>query len=235
MRPKVEFHVTKIKNNKYHMKRTTLLLIACFSLFAVNAQKKDKTKEKFGNTISAADLKKHLYIVASKENGGRDTPSPGLENAASYIEQHFSSLGLKPGNGDSYRMFYPLYRDSVLSSSVKVNGKSYELNADYQNGNGNYSSEIPFSEAVFAGYGIVDDKMDSYKGLDVRGKAVIVLDGAPADYKPTQQGRNNPSGTFGKLDAASKKGAVAVLIILKDFPRRPAITQSNWSLNGYRA
>src|SRR6185436_13611611 len=131
--------------------------------------------------------------------------------------------------------FYPLYRDSVLSSSVKVNGKSYELNADYQNGNGNYSSEIPFSEAVFAGYGIVDDKMDSYKGLDVRGKAVIVLGGAPADYKPTQQGRNNPSGTFGKLDAASKKGAVAVLIVLKDFPRRPAITQSNWSLNGYRA
>ena len=119
------------------MKRTTLLIISCLSLLAIDAQKKDKTKEKFAKTITAADLKKHLYIVASAENGGRDTPSPGLENAAGYIEQHFKSLGLKPGNGDSYRLPYPLYRDSVLNSSIKVNGKSYELNTDYQNGNGN--------------------------------------------------------------------------------------------------
>ncbi|HET9744964.1 MAG TPA: M28 family peptidase [Chitinophagaceae bacterium] len=217
------------------MKKTTLLLIGCLSLLIVDAQKKNKTWEKIGNSITAADLKKHLYIVASAENGGRDTPSPGLEKAADYIEDHFRSLGLKPGNGDSYRMFYPLYRDSVLSSSVRVNGTSYELNADYQTGNGNYSAELPFSEAIFAGYGIVDDKLDSYKDLDVRGKAVIILEGAPADFKPSQSGFQNPSGTFGKLNAASKRGAVAVLIVLKDFPRRASVTQSNWNLNGYRA
>jgi hypothetical protein len=38
--------------------------------------------EKAGNSITAADLKKHLYIVASADNEGRDTPSPGLERAA---------------------------------------------------------------------------------------------------------------------------------------------------------
>jgi Peptidase family M28 len=218
------------------MKRTTLLLVALLPLLVVVAQKKNKTLEKSGNSITAADLKKHLYVVASADMEGRDTPSPGLEKAGSYIEEYFKSVGLKPGNGDSYRLPYPLYRDSVLSSSITVNGKKYELNTDYQNGNSNYTSEIPFSEAVFAGYGIVDGSLDSYKDLDVRGKAVIILDGAPADYKPAQTGgRNNPSGTFGKLDAASKKGAVAVLMILKGFPRRPAITQSNWSLNGYRS
>lgn len=220
------------------MKKTTFLLIACLSLLAINAQKKHKTREKFGNTITAADLKKHLYIVASAENGGRDTPSPGLENAANYIEQHFKSLGLKPGNGDSYRLYYPLYRDSVISSSVKVNGKTYDLNIDYQNGNANYSAELPLSEAVFAGYGIIDDKagVDNYKDIDVRGKAVIVLEGAPTDYEPSQTGFQNPSGTSGKLNAASKKGAVAILMIQKDFPKKTtATTQANWSLNGYRA
>lgn len=217
------------------MKRIILLLIAFLSLVAVNAQKKNKNWEKIGNTITATDLKKHLYIVASPENEGRDTPSPGLEKAANYIEEHFRSLGLKPGNGDSYRQFYPLYRDSVISSSFNVNGKSYELNTDYQNGNSNHTAELPFSEVVFAGYGIVDDKMDSYKDLDVRGKAVIIFEGAPADYKPSQQGFQNPSGITGKLTAASKKGAVAVLMIMKEFPRRPANTQSNWSMNGYRA
>ena len=99
------------------MKKTTLLLAFACSLVTVLAQKKDKSWEKIGNTINAADLKKHLYIVASKDMEGRDTPSPGLEKAGNYIEQHFKAVGLKPGNGDSYRMPYPLYRDSVVGSS----------------------------------------------------------------------------------------------------------------------
>ena len=98
------------------MKKTTFLLVALLPLLTVVAQKKNKTLEKSGNSITASDLKKHLYIVASGDMEGRDTPSPGLEKAGDYIEQHFKSIGLKPGNGDSYRMPYPLYRDSVLSS-----------------------------------------------------------------------------------------------------------------------
>lgn len=128
------------------MKKTTLLLVALLPLLVAVAQKKSKTLEKSGNSITAADLKKHLYIVASGDMEGRDTPSPGLEKAGNYIEEYFKSVGLKPGNGNSYRLPYPLYRDSVLSSSVSVNGKSFELNTDYQNGNGNYTSEIPFQK-----------------------------------------------------------------------------------------
>jgi len=221
------------------MKKTTLLLVALLPILAVNAQKKNKTMEEAGNSITAADLKKHLYIVASAENEGRDTPSPGLEKAGNYIEQHFRSIGLKPGNGDSYRLNYPLYKDSVISSSLIVNGKSFELTKDYLNNNGNYSSEIPFSEVVFAGYGIVDDKIDNYKDLDVRGKAVLIIEGAPADYKSAQTGGNSPGQTFGKLQSASKKGAVAVLLISKSFGttgNRPVNNRvAGWSLNGYKA
>ena len=221
------------------MKKTTLLLIALLPLLAVTAQKKNKTMEKIGNSITAADLKKHLYIVAAGDMEGRDTPSPGLEKAGHYIEQHFRSIGLKPGNGDSYRMNYPLYKDSVVSSSLSVNGKPFELTKDYLNNNGNYSSEIPFSEIVFAGYGIVDDKMDSYKGLDVRGKAVLIIEGTPADYKSVQTGGMSPGQAFGKLQSASKKGAVAVLLVSKSFGtpgNRPANNRgAGWSLNGYKA
>ena len=220
------------------MKKTTLLLIALLPLLAVNAQKKNKKMEKIGNSITAADLKKHLYIVASAENEGRDTPSPGLEKAANYIEQHFKAIGLKPGNGDSYRLNYPLYKDSVVSSSLSINGKSFELTKDYLNNNSNYSAELPFSEVVFAGYGIVDDKMDSYKDLDVRGKAVLIIEGTPADYKSAQTGGMSPGQTFGKLQSASKKGAVAILLVSKSFgtSNRPVNNRgAGWSLNGYRS
>ena len=219
------------------MKKTTLLLVALLPLLIVVAQKKNKPLEKAGNSITAADLKKHLYIVASADNEGRDTPSPGLERAAEYIESNFKALGLKPGNGDSYRQYYPLYKDSVISSSLSVNGKSFELAKDYLNNNSNYSAELPFSEVVFAGYGIVDDKMDNYKDIDVRGKAVIIVEGTPADYKSAQTGGMSPGQPFGKLQNAAKKGAVAVLMVSKSFTSsgRPAGTRGGWSLNGYKA
>src|SRR5688572_1049429 len=200
------------------------------------AQKKNKTIEKIGNSISADDLKKHLYIVASAEMEGRDTPSPGLEKAAGYIENHFKSLGLVPGMpGESYRMPYPLYRDSMVSASLKVNGSAFELNKDFQGLSSNYSAEMPFSEAVFVGYGISDDKIDSYKDLDVRGKLVLVAEGAPANYKPAQQGFRNPAGIFGKMNTAAKKGAAAILLVVKNFPRRTIPMQAPWTLNGYKS
>jgi hypothetical protein len=200
------------------------------------AQKKDKTAEKIAKTITADDMKKHLYIIASKEMEGRDTPSPGLEKAANYIEEHFKSLGLLPGNNGSYRQQYPLYRDSMLGATLKVNGNNFELNKDFQPQTNNYAAEMRFSEVVFAGYGISDgDKRDDYKDLKVAGKLVVILDGVPADYKPSQQGFASPAGTFGKMNAAMGKGAAGLLIVYNNFPRRTPNVSSNWSLNGYRA
>ena len=164
------------------MKRIVAIILLGFPVFLI-AQKKTKTIkaiEKLSSSITASDLKKHLYIIASAEMEGRDTPSPGLEKAGSYIEDHFKLFGLKPGNGDSYRQYYPLYRDSVTQSSIKINGTNFELLKDYFPGN-NYTAEIPFSEVVFAGYGITDANVDAYKDLEVRGKAVIILEGSPAD------------------------------------------------------
>ena len=221
-----------------YMKKTTLLLFALLPLLIVVGQKKNKTLEKAGNSITANDLKKHLYIVASADNEGRDTPSPGLEKAGDYIESNFRALGLKPGNGDSYRQYYPLYKDSLISSSLSVNGKSYELTKDYLNNNGNYSAELPFSEVVFAGYGIVDEKIDNYKDLDVRGKAVMIVEGTPADYKSAQTGGMSPGQPFGKLQNAAKKGAVAVLMVTKSLtPSNRSVNNrgGGWNLNGYKA
>ncbi len=210
-----------------------VLLLSVLVSFTSTAQKKNKSAEKFGKSITATDLKKHLYIVAGAEMEGRDTPSPGLDKAASYIENHFRSVGLTPGNNGSYRMPYPLYRDSLISSSIKVDGKTFELNKDFVPAN-NYSAQIPFSEVVFAGYGIVDDKVDHYKDLNVQGKLVLILDGAPSDYKTTQQGFMNPTGQAGKLNAAAKKGAAAVFLVTKSLTPRGG-RQASWALNGYRS
>ena len=214
-------------------------IIACTILLSpavAQAQKKDKAVQKIAASITVDDMKKHLYTIASKEMEGRDTPSPGLEKAASYIENFFKSLGLKPGNNGSFQQRYPLYKDSMLSSSVKINGNELVLNTDFQPQANNYAAEMRFSEVVFAGYGISDGAVrDDYKDLKVAGKLVLIADGAPADYKPSQPGFQSPAGAFGKMNAALNKGAAAVMIIYNNYPRKAVTLDGRWSTNSYRA
>lgn len=216
------------------MRKIIICLLLCNPVF-VQGQKKDKNAEKMAKTITAADMKKHLYIIASKEMEGRDTPSPGLDKAANYIEDHFKSLGLLPGNKDSYRQVYPLYKDSMLNSSLKVNGVSFQLSKDFQPQTNNFSAEMRFSEIVFAGYGISDDKRDDYKDLKVSGKSVLVLDGSPAGYISGQRGSRSPSSVTGKINTAMNKGVASLLIVYNNFPQALFNATSDWSRSSYKA
>jgi hypothetical protein len=217
-------------------KKIMICVLALAPLFAL-AQKKDKNAAKAAATITVEDLKKHLYIIASKEMEGRETPSAGLEKAADYIEAHFRSLGLTPGNNGSYRQYYPLYRDSMTSTALQVNGKKMELNKDFQPMTSNYAASMRFSEVVFAGYGISDGSLrDDYKDLKVAGKVVMFMDGMPDGYKPSQTGFNSPSSSMGKMNTALRNGATAVLVINTSYPRsKMSNTVSGWSMNGFKA
>lgn len=217
-----------------HQKILVTLFI-CLPLLGF-AQKKNKDAVKAAASITADDLKKHLYVIAGKEMQGRATPSPGLDKAADYIEAHFKASGLKPGNNNSYRQFYPLFKDSITGSTMKINGTAYELNASFQPQTSNYAAAMRFSDVVFAGYGIIDgENRDDYKDLKVAGKLVMVIDGAPAGYKPSQQGFGSPSSAMGKVNAAMMKGAVGLLIVYNNFPRRAVNTTSNWGMIGYKS
>ena len=211
-----------------------LLLPAALGLSLFVAAQKKNSPAYFAATISAADMKKHLYTIAGPEMEGRDTPSPGLDRAADYIENHFKSLGLIPGNNGSYRQQYPLYKDSLASTQLKVNGVAFELTKDFQpNMNINHTSELRFSEVAFAGFGIVDgDVVNDYKDLDVKGKLVLIVDGTPANFKPSVAGSTS---VFGKLRTAQEKGAVAIMFVYANYPRKTFVSTSAYNLNGYAA
>lgn len=215
------------------MRKVLLPLLLVASLF-VSAQKKN-TPPYFAATITADDMKKHLYIIAGPEMEGRDTPSPGLEKAANYIEDHFKSLGLIPGNNGSFRQHYPLYKDSMTSTILQVNGTDFELSKDFQpNTMLNHTAQMRFSEVVFAGYGIVDGDIDHYKDLDIRGKLVLILDGSPAGYKPSESGFRSPANVFTKVGRAHEKGAAAVMVVYGNYPRKTFNTTSNYALNSFK-
>lgn len=194
------------------------------------AQKKENAAT-YAKTITPADLKKHLYIVAGKEMEGRETATPGQKKAAAYIENQFRSLGLTPGNNGNYQLTFPVYQDSLVNASIEINGKTFELDKDFSMNVGQCSNATyRFAEVVFVGNGISDSTKDDYKGLEVRGKVVLML------ASPNQgQGRGGFANQFARIDAAQKNGAVAVLVIGANFPRQIKTNpRGNMYLNAFQ-
>ncbi|WP_276481189.1 M28 family peptidase [Paraflavitalea pollutisoli] len=188
----------------------------------------------FANTITAEDLKKHLYIVAGAEMQGRETATEGQRKAATYIENYFKQVGLTPGNNGAWQQSYPVYQDSLGSASIEINGKKFQPYTDFTaNLGGSSSSSLMASEVVFVGYGISDANRDDYKGIDAKGKVVLVLAGAPpAAGQPAAAPRRG--GMSPVLEAAFKNGAVAVLQVQPGFPRKAGSTRGYQYINGFR-
>ena len=204
------------------MRILTAVLLLLLS-YAGLAQKKGDPR-KYAETITEADLRTMLYTIAGAEYEGRETATEGQRKAAAYIENKFKSLGMVPGFNGSYQQPFPVYRDSLIISNLQVNGAAMKLIEDFQPLlRQTHTSAGYFSEVVFVGHGIVDEKWDDYAGLDVTGKAVIFLDGAPSGYQTDKRGWTNPTTTFGKMSAATRKGAAAVFMVVPSFrqPMRP--------------
>ena len=179
------------------------------------AQKKNNPT-RFAKTITPEDLKRRLFVVAAKEMEGRETATPGQKKAAAYIEQEFRSLGLVAGNNGNYQLPYTVYQDSLINVLVEINGKKFELDKDFTLSIAQtIAAKYRFSEVVFVGNGLSDSSRNDYEGVDVRGKAVLML--APSN---SGQGRSSFAAQFARADAAFKNGAAAILSISSNFPRQ---------------
>src|SRR6516162_9463331 len=139
--------------------RIAPLVLSTFIVSNNMAQKIPDPKP-FANTISDQSLRKHLFVIASKDFEGRETATEGQRKAATYIENHFKSIGLLPGNHGSYQMEYPVYQDSLLEANLSINEQSFKYQEDFDLILSNYTSTLYPEEVVFAGYGITDSSGD---------------------------------------------------------------------------
>src|SRR6476619_7504683 len=127
--------------------RNLFILSFCFFSVSTWAQKTGKP-ERYAKTITPADLKKRLAIVASPEMEGRETGTEGQHRAAAYIEGEFKKLGLAPGNKDSYQMYYNVYQDSLVQAGLQVGETKFQPNKDFSFVADNMSATMRFSKAI---------------------------------------------------------------------------------------
>ena len=197
--------------------KNKFLTIACCLLFITVCAQNDAAL-KYASTITAQDLKKQLTIVASAEMEGRETATAGQRRAAAYIEGQFKQLGLLyPSVLKGYQQSYPLYKDTLAKSVLKIGKIKYVFGKDYVVMPGtDLKSEIKSKQLVFVGYGIDDKNYSDYTGKDVNGKVVVFFSGEPkinGKFLSAGLTRNEQWNTLKKIMVAKQKGAKAALLI----------------------
>lgn len=78
----------------------TVLLVACGPDFT--GPEAEPAVQAAVNSISAADLRDRIELIAHDSMHGRATPSAGLEMTSGYIVQQFLAFGLRPGGEQDY-------------------------------------------------------------------------------------------------------------------------------------
>lgn len=184
---------------------------------------KDSVAMQYAGTIKAADLERHLMILASDEYEGRETGMPGQKKAAEYIAKHFADLGIQPCVGREYFQKYPLKSESSLESVLTVNDKEYTFMDNFIFFPGFRQGSFDVQESVFVGFGIDEEKYTDYEDVDVKGKVVFVMEGEPVNKDGTFIITGNTEGSVWSTDwrekrrVAMEKGALAIVVIKQNF------------------
>ncbi|OWK71578.1 peptidase M28 [Pedobacter sp. AJM] len=193
--------------------------------------------------INDSSLTHYLSVIAADSLEGRKPFTNGETKTISYLKTQFEKLGLEPGNGDSYFQEVPMVEiKSVPEDQMLIKGKpgSLSLNylTDFVAGSRRLQEKVSIANSplVFAGFGIVAPEYgwNDYKGLDVKGKTVVVMINDPGFADSTLfKGKNMTyygRWTY-KFEEASRQGAAGVLIIHDTEPAAYpwSVVRSGWS------
>jgi Zn-dependent M28 family amino/carboxypeptidase len=184
------------------------------------------------NAITPEALLKHIQVLSSDEFEGRAPATPGEQKSLDYIIGQCKAMKLAPGNPDgSWLQPVALWGITAGGGEITVQSADadFPLTAqDYRvsSSRPKASIDVAASPIVFVGYGIVapEYKWDDYKGMDVKGKAVMILSGDPPIPDPADATKLDPKMFLGpelsfygragsKADIAFAHGAAAVITL----------------------
>lgn len=182
-----------------------------------------------GKTSRDAALKRVTYDIkylASDELGGRKPGTEGIEKAAQHIEDVYKKIGLKPLKDGTYRQNFKVNTGREIDTdktSLVLNGPNdaeveLKLNEDFTPMMGRYFN-VENSGIAFVGYGISasDLNYDDYKGIDVKGKIVVMIRREPQQENPdsvfdgTDVSKHSYIST--KVAAARAAGATGIIMV----------------------
>ncbi|MGE3705956.1 MAG: M28 family metallopeptidase [Vicinamibacterales bacterium] len=175
----------------------------------------------------------HAKELASDRYQGRAPGGPGEALTVAYLTDQFRTLGLKPGSPDgTFVQEVPLVGITSQADGLTLQKGTEQRRLAWKDDvvawtkRTDPETAIDASELVFVGYGVVAPEYgwDDYKGLDVRGKTLVMLINDPPVPNPDDPSQLDPS-VFGgramtyygrwtyKFEIAAEKGAAGAIII----------------------
>jgi Tol biopolymer transport system component len=175
--------------------------------------------------IRIPDLRAHVDALASEVTAGRRTGTAGERIATSYVARFFRRLGLEPAgdNGTFFQEFgftagVSLGEDNQLN--LEDGGEPLEVDRDWRPLAFSKVGDLGEAPVVFAGYGIVSregeeiEAVDSYAGLDVTDKWVLVFRFVPAELpKEARRHLRQYASLRHKTMVARERGARGVILV----------------------
>ncbi|WP_332657994.1 M28 family metallopeptidase [Brevundimonas sp.] len=197
-------------------------------------------------SFDTARLSEHVRVLASDEYQGRGIATPAEDMTIRYLSEQYAAAGFQPGgpNG-SWTQDVALNRFSASNFrgvNLKVAGETIPLTQGQQI---TISTRLPGDHVmltdkplVFVGYGIKapERNWDDFKGVDVRGKVIVVLVNDADFEEPALDTFNGRAMTYYgrwtyKYEEAARQGAAGVLIVHETAPASYgwATVQNSWS------
>ena len=201
-------------------------------------------EQKAFSSLNSHIFQSHLKFLASDLLEGRAPATRGDTLAQKYIATQLQLIGLEPGgeNGTYFQRF-PII-GTTADPSMELVARSgakeehFKFREEFIGFSGLQEENIDIAnvEVVFVGYGIVapEQKWDDYKGVDVKGKVLLMMNDDPPSNDPKFFGgkaRTYYGRWTYKYEIAARKGALGAIIIHTSesagYPFQ--VVQTSWS------
>jgi len=210
--------------NRYY----SALFFMLFVLVATGCAHRQITVPEVIDSEFVATYRNELKTLASDEFQGRKPGTPGGKMTQEYLINSFKSMGLDPGNNDSYLQEVKLLLSKTTGSGIKVvNSEDDSLNIEWKTDillalkGADDDLSLVNKEMVFVGFGSESDKFNwqDYDDIDVKGKIVIILRNHIGIATGDTTIKNDPDarthGLFStKFKKAKSHGALGAIIIV---------------------
>jgi hypothetical protein len=214
--------------------RPAVLLIYALFVITLPALSQEKDKDKPIGTITRAELRDHIFFLGSDHLEGRLPGSEGYQQAAYYIASQLQAAGLAPviKNQEGKESYFQLIDFEISTITPKSTLRIKKGQEETAFAFGEHFVPLLHIQAfkeghyegnpVFIGYGIEEsqDGWNDYENIDVSGKIVVIMSGAPMkDGKPVLPEEkhklysNVMQGASKRLISAFNHKAAGVLMI----------------------
>jgi len=146
--------------------------------------------------ISEDNMQSSVNYLAADARQGRMTGSRGYDEAAQYVVEQFTAIGLEPAGTDGWMQHVPLITAMLDpdNSGVTLHKGAGDVELVWKENLIVYADRLRpenrvRAEVVFVGFGVHAPELgySDYDGIDVSGKIVVMFGGAPATFSSTER------------------------------------------------